>query len=252
MVFGQSPWPNETPVSWSQPPNSPVLRVGAKIIDTGSTGRGAALDSGYDFDFVIKIDDSDADKINQLAEILKKAYPYDQDYESSGMRTFRFKSFEKDGNTIDLDISFIKKSDSEELDANEAVAKKYDSIKESAGEDKLLDVLTNIRFAKKELKKAGCYKKGSTGNGEQQGGLGGIGVENWILKNGGDAVAAFQEFNQNAFENGQLVSFDDFKKKYKLFSAGENIRGGVRAENFVYNMDPSGYEKMAELSRKFI
>ena len=226
--------------------------VGAKIIDTGSTGRGAALDSGYDFDFVIKIDDQDFDKINQLAENLKNKYPYDQDYERDGMRTFRFKSFEKNGNLIDLDISFVKKSDSEDLDANEAVAKKYDSIKESKGEDKLLDVLTNIRFAKKELKNAGCYKKGLTGNGEQQGGLGGIGVENWILKNGGDAVVAFQEFNKMAYKDGELIPFDDFKKEYKIFSAGENIRGGVRAENFVYNMDQFGYEKMAELSKKFV
>lgn len=226
--------------------------AGAKIIDTGSTGRGAALDTGYDFDFVIKIDDRDADKINQMAENLKKKYPYDQDYESSGMRTFRFKSFEKDGNLIDLDISFVKKSDSEELDANEAVAQKYDSIKKSFGEDKLLDVLTNVRFAKKELKKAGCYKKGLTRNGEQQGGLGGIGVENWILKNGGDAVAAFREFNKNVYQDGELISFNDFKNKYKIFSAGSNIRGGIKAENFVYNMDEVGYQKMAELSKKFV
>jgi hypothetical protein len=226
--------------------------VGAKIIDTGSTGRGAALDEGYDFDFVIKIDDRDENKINQMAEVLKRKYPYDQDYERSGMRTFRFKSFEKDGNKIDLDISFVKKSDSEELDANEAVAQKYDSIKKVAGEEKLLDVLTNVRFAKKELKKAGCYKKGLTGNGEQQGGLGGIGVENWILKNGGDAVGAFREFNKSAFQEGKLLSFEDFKNKYKIFSAGSNIRGGVRAENFVYNMDEAGYQKMAELSNKFL
>ncbi len=226
--------------------------VGAKIIDTGSTGRGAALDEGYDLDFVIKVDDRDADKISQMAENLKKKYPYDQDYERDGMRTYRFKSFEKDGNKIDLDISFVKKSDSEELDANEAVAQKYDSIKKSSGEDKLLDVLTNVRFAKKELKEAGCYKKGMTGNGEQQGGMGGIGVENWILQNGGDAVDAFRDFNKNAYQDGELVSFNDFKKKYKIFSAGSNIRGGVKAENFVYNMDETGYNKMAELSKKFI
>jgi hypothetical protein len=226
--------------------------VGAKIVDTGSTGRGAALDNGYDFDFAIKIDDRDESKIEAIVENLKNKYPFKENYTSAGMATYRFKSFEKDGNIIDLDISFIKKSDSEELDANEAVSKKYDSIKEQSGEDKLLEVLTNVRYAKKELKKAGCYKKGLTGNGEQQGGLGGIGVENWILKNGGNAVAAFQEFNKNAYQNGELVSFNDFKRNYKIFSAGENIRGSVRAENFVYNMDPVGYQKMAELSGKFI
>lgn len=226
--------------------------VGAKIIDTGSTGRGAALDSGYDFDFVIKVNDNDASKIGSIAEGLKAKYPFDQSYERDGMVTYRFKSFEKDGNKIDLDISFVKKSDSEELDANEAVALKYDSIKKQYGEDKLLEVLTNVRYAKKELKNAGCYKKGLTGNGEQQGGLGGIGVENWILKNGGDAVVAFREFNKNAYQDGVLISFNDFKNRYKIFSAGSNIRGGIKAENFVYNMDEVGYQKMAELSKKFI
>jgi len=59
---------------------------------------------------------------------------------------------------------------------------KYDSIRDAEGEDKLLDVLTNVRFAKHELKEAGCYKKGLTDGSGKQGGLGGIGVENWILK----------------------------------------------------------------------
>jgi|GEM_PF-1120516 len=226
--------------------------AGAKIIDTGSTGRGAALDQGYDFDFVVKMDDSDYDKVGRIGEMLKSIYPYSEDYENTGMRTFRFKSFERDGNTIDLDISFVKKSDSEELDANEAIAQKYDAIRQTGGTAGLLGVLTNIRFAKKELKKAGCYKKGLTGKGEQQGGLGGIGVENWIVKNGGDAVAAFRDFYGYAYRDGVLVPFDEFKKSYHVFSAGENIRGGVRAENFVYNMDEAGYQKMAELSRKFV
>jgi hypothetical protein len=225
--------------------------AGAKIIDTGSTGRGAALDEGYDFDFVVKIDDRDYDKIDKIGEILKNKYPFKKYYERSGMRTFRFNSFEKDGNKIELDISFIKKSDSEELDANEAIALKYDAIEKNEGKDKLLDVLTNVRFAKKELKKADCYKKGLS-NGIQQGGLGGIGVENWIVKNGGDAVVAFRNFHESAYEDGKLISFDNFKRKYPIFSAGENIRGGVRAENFVYNMDEVGYQKMAELSKKFV
>ncbi len=226
--------------------------VGARIVDTGSTGRGAALDEGYDFDFVVKLDDVDFNKVPAITNTLESKYPLNTSYERNGMHTFRFKNFERDGETISLDISFIKKSDSEELDANEAVTQKYNSIRNKSGEKAWLDTLTNVRFAKRELKRAECYKKGMAGVGEQQGGLGGIGVENWILKYGGNAIKAFRDFHDHAYREGTLVPFAEFKQTYHVFSAGENVRGGVRAEDFVAHMDETGYRKMAELSRKFV
>lgn len=114
----------------------------------------------------------------------------------------------------------------------------------------LLDVLSNVRFAKKKLKEADCYKKGIDRGAGQQGGLGGIGVETWILKHDGDAVRAFTEFYGNAYENGKPLSFEDFKKKYKVFGAGENIRGVIRSENFVEKMDEEGYLKMVEVAKE--
>ncbi len=117
-----------------------------------------------------------------------------------------------------------------------------------------MGVLSNVRFAKKKLKEAGCYKKGIDRNAGQQGGLGGIGVETWILKHDGDAVRAFTDFYRNAYEEEKPISFENFKKKYKIFGAGENIRsdsrGDIRAENFVEKMDEQGYLKMAQLSKK--
>lgn len=219
--------------------------IGSQIVDTGSTGRGSALDEGFDFDFVVKVDDYDFDSAVQIIEKLKEKYPLDYSNEVNGMRTFRFKGFEKDGQNIDLDLSFVRKSDSEDLDANEAVFQKYESIRAQYGEDKLMEVLANIRFAKKHLKRMHCYKKGEG----QEGGMGGIGVENWVLKNGGDAIAAFKDFYSHAYEHGSLISFEDFKKKYKVFGAGENIRGGIKAENFVDNMSEEGYKKMAKLAK---
>jgi len=38
----------------------------------------------------------------------------------------------------------------------------------------------------------------------------------------------------------------------KIFSAGQNIRGNVKVENFVYNMAPDGYEKMVKLADEYV
>ena len=162
---------------------------------------------------------------------------------------FRSNEVEIDGFKMTIDVGFNRKSDSEEFDAHDALKEKYQSIEEKSGERAYLDTLSNIRFAKKKLKEAGCYKKGVGGEG-QQGGLGGIGVEYWILQNGGDAVEAFKGFEQQAFKDGQLVPFEEFKKSYKIFSAGQNIRGAMKVENFTDNMTEEGYMKMARLAQE--
>ncbi len=228
--------------------------VGAVVIDTGSTGRGVAIDGNIDFDFVLKVNNNDFEKANLAMEKMKERYPLDTQYEINGMHTYRFKGFERNGEHIDLDVSVVKKSDTENMDANEATLRKYESIRKDFGEEILMGVLSNVRFAKKKLKEAGCYKKGIDRNAGQQGGLGGIGVETWILKHDGDAVRAFTDFYRNAYEEEKPISFENFKKKYKIFGAGENIRsdsrGDIRAENFVEKMDEQGYLKMAQLSKK--
>jgi hypothetical protein len=225
--------------------------LGASISDTGSTGRGSALDEGYDFDFAVKLDDQDWGKVQKIVEKLSQKYSFPDHYNQSGMEMHRSKDFDMDGKKISLDVGFVKKSNVEAFDTNDAIAEKYGWIKEHLGEQAYLDAMTNIRFAKKTLKDAGCYKKGINRDTGQQGGLGGIGVEHWIMQNNGDAVEAFRNFSKNAYQDGALVPFEDFKKEYKIYSAGENIRNNMKAEDFMYNMDEEGYKKMAELSRQF-
>ncbi len=221
--------------------------LGAIITDTGSTGRGSALDEKFDFDFAVKLDDKDWGKVNNLMVGIESIFEKSDSYENRGMQMFRSKELEMDGHKMTVDIGFVKKSDSATFDAHSGLHEKYDSIEKTYGKEKLLDVLTNIRYAKKKLKEAECYKKG-LGNNGQQGGLGGIGVEYWILQNGGDAIKAFKDFVEVAYDNNQLIPFEEFKKKYKIFSAGQNIRGGIKVENFVYNMTPEGFEKMSRLA----
>jgi len=222
---------------------------GAVISDTGSTGRGSSLDGKLDFDFVVKLDDADWDKVSKITAGLGKVFPHAEGYDNQGMIMYRSSEITIDGVTMTIDIGFSKKSDAEDFDAHDALNEKYDSIKKMSGEDTYIDVLTNIRFAKKKLKEAECYKKGVGSNG-QQGGLGGIGVEYWILQNGGDAVLAFKSFADHAFKDGSLVPLDEFRKKYKVFSAGQNIRGAEKVENFTWNMSETGYVKMANLAKQ--
>ena len=221
--------------------------VGAIISDTGSTGRGSALDEKFDFDFAVKLDDNDWDKVSLVMDKLKGVFEMETSYENKGMIMFRSKDVEIKGHQMTIDVGFNKKSDSEDFDAHIALSEKYKSIEKKYGRQGLLNTLTNIRFAKKKLKEADCYKKGVGTNG-QQGGLGGIGVEYWIIQNGGDAIRAFSKFAKSAIVDGQMISFDEFKKVYKIFSAGVNIRGNQKVENFMENMTEVGYEKMVKLA----
>ncbi|MFB6212586.1 MAG: hypothetical protein ABEI53_02100 [Candidatus Magasanikbacteria bacterium] len=241
---------NEVGIELTKGRNKDSL-IGAHIIDTGSTGRGTALDieDGVDFDFVVKLNDRDYEKFEQVGDKLEEKYPLDDDYPQDNMHMYRFLEFEHEETKkkISLDVGFVKRSEYQTLDAQEAVSQKYDSIKGNYGKEKWLEVLSNVRFAKKKLKEAECYKPS-----HKEGGLGGIGVENWVLKNGGDVIKAFKEFYKNSFnEDGEIIPFEKFKENYKIFSAGENIRGNEIAENFVEgNMTRSGYKKMAKLSEK--
>jgi hypothetical protein len=167
------------------------------------------------------------------------------------LKTIRFKKILFENTKIDLDISFAKKSEMDSFDANKAIEEKYESIKKNNGDKVLEEVLANIKFAKKKLSEAKAYKKGSNKDIGQQGGLGGIGVETWILQNDGDAIRAFKEFYNFAYENDKLLPLEKFKGKYKIFGAGENIRDNKKEpENFTKNFTEEGYKKMARLARE--
>lgn len=226
--------------------------LGAQIVDTGSTARGSNLEEDYDFDFVVKLDESDYSKVSNIIEKLKGKFPLNTQYEVDSVVTTRFKDVPFNNKIIDLDVSFTKKSEISGFDANKAIAEKYQSIKKVYGDKKLESVLANVRFAKKKLIENKSYKKGTNEDAGQQGGLGGIGVETWILEHNGDAVEAFKDFYNSAYENGKLISLEKFKEKFKIFGAGENIRGKKEPENFTKNLTEDGYKKTARLAREIV
>ncbi|MDQ7008756.1 MAG: hypothetical protein Q9M94_00515, partial [Candidatus Gracilibacteria bacterium] len=106
------------------------------------------------------------------------------------------------------------------------------------------EIVANIRYAKQFFKDLGVYKKGFGKNG--QGGLGGIGIETWILQNGGSFDEAIKTFKEAINISD---SFDTFKDNYLILGAGDNIKQGGM-ENFTYNMTEEGYTKIVKALKK--
>jgi hypothetical protein len=148
-----------------------------------------------------------------------------------------------------MDISFGVKNNKVQYSSDECLRDRLNTIKRLYP-DQYKNVVANIILAKKVLKdpEVNAYKPRRSD--PEQGGMGGIGIENWILQNGGSFVQACQSFLAAATdENGNMVPFDQFKNNYQLWDFGENHfsarRGNYLHDNFIEcNMNKGGYEKM--------
>ena len=223
-----------------------------KIINIGSTARGTNIPtfsgpSTFDFDFIIQVDESQiATLLNSIANSLSYSSG-----ESINGRRLRLKNVYIAGldKTIDLDISFVPKKEAY-LSTDQALKDRLEQIKLQNPEKYKL-VLANIMHAKKTLKEAHVYK--ASRSDKTQCGLGGVGIENWVLQNGGsfkDAAVSFLEASENQ-------NFIDFEKKYPIFDFGKNhmsvAKGTFPYDNFVMkNMRENGYIAMQKVLTEFL
>ena len=223
-----------------------------EILDTGSTGRGTNVRGDSDFDFVVRIDRNDYDDerkrhriIEKVCEKFGKEYDENPRWKAETGSGVKLAGIEGE---LDVDISFKIRTNKLEYTTDEALKDRLDTIKKQDPE-KYREVVANIVLAKEFLKNADAYNKRSRG-----GGLGGVGVENWILQNGGSFRAAAEDFLRVA---RKCADFDEFKRKYAVFDFGENYyrvdensgkNGNKKVEvydEFVSeNMFSDGYEKM--------
>ena len=216
-----------------------------ELIDTGSTGRGTNKPFEGDFDFMMRLDKSllnNPAALSKIKEALLKGFGRTGSEGVIGSGDFRLKNVELDGVTVDIDITFTEKTDRISYSTDMALQDRLETIK---GQDpeKYSYVVANILLAKQVLKEAGVYKpnRGET----PQGGLGGVGIENWILQHGGsfnDACTSFLNASKGR-------TFEDFKQNYVIWDFGENHlaerRGHYIHDNFVSgNMSEEGYLKM--------
>ena len=224
-----------------------------ECIDTGSTGRGTNIPNDADFDFIMRLDRellTDEKKLNEFKKDLLKVFNKDAGLISTG--DFRLNEVEIDGVSVplDIDISFVVKTNDINYSTDMCIKDRLDTIKKLYP-DKYDEVIANIILAKQILKENHCYK--ANRGDHPEGGLCGVGVENWILQNGGSLLEAAKDFITKAYGK----SFDEFKKEFSVYNYGENFlaqrRGWYVHDDYVAdNMSESGYNKMVETLQKYI
>ena len=255
-----------------------------EMIDTGSTGRQTNAPGSGDFDYMARLDRSilnDPTKKQQITDALLTAFgkadevngtsnqidnlDHNEDGEGEGEASqadnksrivngnLRLKQVSLDGlaEPVDIDITFAQKTNKVQYPTDAALADRLTNIKNQS-ETKYQQVLANIIYAKQFLKAAGAYKPRRSPEAEGVGGLGGVGIENWILQHGGSFKQAARDFLAVA---DNCSSFEDFCAHYPVWDYGENHKG-IRSkphDNFVAdNMNPEGYERMKEALRAVV
>ena len=193
-----------------------------EFIDTGSTGRGTNVPGDGDFDFMMKVDKDIIDnpkKMEELKKELRKVLAIRSEDPKSSLDefggNFRYKKVRVEGVEVplDIDITFATKTEEIEYSTDMCVRDRLDSIKRTDPEGYKYTV-ANIILAKRILKEEGLYKKSNSNGATEYGGFGGVGVENWILQNGGSFITAMETFLEASNESS---SFKDFQEKYPIF-----------------------------------
>ena len=255
-----------------------------EVINTGSTGRQTNAPGSGDFDYMARLDRSilnDPTKKQQITDALLAAFgkadevngtsnqidnlDHNEDGEGKGEAgqvdnksrivngNLRLKQVSIDGlaEPVDIDITFAQKTNKVQYPTDAALADRLSNIKNQS-EAKYQQVLANIIYAKQFLKAAGAYKPRRSPEAKGIGGLGGVGIENWVLQHGGSFKQAARDFLSVA---DSCSSFEDFCARYPVWDYGENHKG-IRSkphDNFVAdNMNPEGYERMKEALRAVV
>ena len=225
-----------------------------ELIDTGSTGRGTNKPGDGDFDFMMRLDKtilSNPTRLNELKQTILRNLGREHSSELTGTGDFRLKSVQIDTDmSVDIDITFTEKTDKVSYSTDMALQDRLATIQRNDPE-KYKYVVANILLAKQVLKKAEAYKPN---RGEiPQGGLGGVGIENWILQNGGSFIDAARSFVEAA--DGK--SFSEFQSTYQIWDFGDNHlaerRGQYAHDNFIANnMSEAGYQKMVVALKEYL
>lgn len=226
-----------------------LTKGNVEVLETGSSARGTNVPSDYDFDYIFRLD----------ADIMR---------DSSKLTNFKIRFCEALGippitgdlrdmsvdipglGEIKLDVTIIQKNDKLEYSTEMALNDYLTTI--GNNNQNVRDVITaNVILAKLLFKNAGCYK--NRRKDSNQGGLGGVGVENWIIQNGGTLESAAKSF----LENAEGKTFEEFKKVYHVHDYGKNHmyrdKNLYPYDDFVYNnMNATGYEKMKTILNKYL
>ena len=228
----------------------------AELLGTGSTSRGTNIPGDADYDFILRLDKKELLKNSKLSSNLKtylkpKSEISGKSNRFRGMNINSIPNFENID--FDIDVTFIGKTNKMEYSTEMALTERLNAIKEQYPEQYDI-IISNIVIAKYLLKSAGVYK--SSKSDPKQGGLGGVGIENWILQNNGSLEQAIDEFLKYSIdEKGNQLSFEEFKKNYHIWDFGANHESDIPKypyDDFVeFNMTEEGYKKMCTVIKLY-
>lgn len=239
--------------------NPDLTNNNAELYCTGSTSRNTNIPNDSDFDFLIKIDRDiyyDDRKLTDLKATLKSAMGLKDGKDGKIVGQY----FNGDGNAVDVEISFVPRTDKLDYSTDVSLQERLKNIEEQYP-DQYPYVVANIVFAKKILKENGVYKTAKSDI--KQGGMGGIGIENWILQHGGSLFDAAKSF----LEAADGKTFEEFVKIYQVWDFGSNHYSEKTSmyshENFIFEqanddnkkplkMTEDGYNKMVQVLRNYI
>ena len=227
-----------------------------ELVEAGSTSRYTNIPSisnekKFDYDFTVRFD---ADKTWIVKEALEKGFHTGGHITRTSAYKVRLTDVQIDGldKTVDLDFSLTPQKE-EYLSTEQALSERLDNMRNQDIEKYKL-VLANIMYAKDMLKKSGSYKpaRGLLDGQREYGGLGGVGIENWILQHGGSLIDATNDFLSVA----EGKEFIDFEKEYAIMDFGQDHVSTSKKEfpyhNFVMkNMRYKGFELMRETLTEF-
>ncbi|MBR1413745.1 MAG: hypothetical protein IJ574_03650 [Bacilli bacterium] len=217
------------------------------LIDTGSTGRDTNMIGAGDFDFMIRLDKeimTNPEKLSMIKEAFSEKFkPADIIEDNNGNLRRKGVTIEGLEQKVDIDITYVQKNNKLNYSTDMALKDRLSTIKEQDYEKYKL-VIANIIYAKKVLKSAGVYKPHRSDS--SQGGLGGVGVENWILQNGGSFIDAVRAFLRD-IDSGKFQVWD-FGENHTAFE-----KGYYPHDEFVsHNMSVEGIDKMKAVLSELI
>ena len=225
-----------------------------ELIDTGSTSRGTNKNDSYDYDFIMRIDKkifNNRNKMKELLKKLKKIIPKDK-IELNNIRNAKLKiNVDGQEKEVNIDITLVEKDEKITYTTDECIKDRLETIKK-IDREKYEKVIQNIILAKKLLKDV--YKKKNSRE-NPQGGLGGVGIESWILQNGGSLEHAAKTFLEAA-ENS--TNFEEFKMIYKVWNFGQNYMYFINEDEYLHdefisdNMTEEGYKKMVKILKIYL
>ena len=228
-----------------------------ELVEAGSTSRYTNIpspdsNSKWDFDFTVRMD---PDKVWMVKEALETKLNAKGHITRTSNYKVRLTDVTIPGLDQPLDLDFsLTPQKKKYLATEEALSERLYNMR-SQDEDKYRLVVANIMYAKAYLKAAGVYKpsRGILNGDRDFGGLGGVGIENWILQYGGSFEAAARDFLAHA----EGKNFIEFEKEYAIMDFGQDhvstSKGEFPYHNFVMrNMRYKGYELMREALKKFI